>query len=201
MAEEFEQQPNESAKAFSAFSLYLSLGPQRSLEVVRQKCGKSARLLERWSARWRWPARVAAHAAHLAAAEREATEALARSKAAGWLTRQQSLREEEWRLHEECIAAGRAALKRFYDRGKGATLGDVARLLELASKLGRLASGLATDKTEVTGDDGGPIRVEFEAALRKVYGLAEATVVDVEAAPLPAQLECGEEPRSPGSAP
>jgi hypothetical protein len=202
MALTFEQQPNESAKAFSAFSLYLSLGPERSLEAVGRKLGKSTALLERWSARWRWAQRLAAHAAHLAAAEREATEALARGNAAQWLTRQQSLREEEWRLHEECIAAGREALKRFYERGKGATLGDVARLLELASKLGRLASGLATDKTEVTGEDGGPIRLEFEAALRKVYGQAEGAgaVVDVEAAPLPAQLEIGQEPRSPGRA-
>ena len=94
-------------------------------------------------------------------------------------------------------------LEKFRDGSRGATLGDVARALELASKLGRLASGLATDKTEVTGEDGGPIRVEFEAALRKVYG----PVVDVEALPVaPAQIEGspGEyerEPQSGGIAP
>jgi hypothetical protein len=99
-----------------------------------------------------------------------------------WLKRQQLVREEEWSLHDELIRAGREALKRFHERGKGATLGDIARLLELASKLGRLSSGLATDRTEVTGEDGGPIRVEFEAALKKVYGQAEPalTIVDVE---------------------
>jgi len=36
----FEQQPRESAKAFAAFSLYLSLGPQRSLTEVAQKLHK-----------------------------------------------------------------------------------------------------------------------------------------------------------------
>jgi len=56
----------------------------------------------------------------------------------------------------------REALKRFYEKGKGATLGDIARILELASRLGRLASGLATDKTEITGEGGGPVLVEFE---------------------------------------
>src|SRR5207237_5530921 len=99
---------------------------------------------------------------------------------------QQELREEEWEIHAECVRAGREALKRFHERGKGATLGDVARMLELASKLGRLASGMATDRTEVTGEDGGPVRVEFEAALKKVYG-----VVDVEsetATPHPSPL-------------
>jgi hypothetical protein len=40
---------------------------------------------------------------------------------------------------------------------------------------------MATDKTEVTGEDGGPIRVELAAALNKIYG----EVVDVEATPVP----------------
>ena len=59
-------------------------------------------------------------------------------------------------------------------------MGDIARMLELASKLGRVASGLATDKTEITGDGDGPIRVELEAAMKKIYG----EVVDVEATKL-----------------
>jgi len=62
------------------------------------------------------------------------------------------------------------------------SLEGIARLLELASRLGRLASGMATDKTEVTGEDGGPIKVELEAALKKIYGgPLTAEVVDVEA--------------------
>ena len=44
----FEQQERESEKAFAAFSLYLSLGPQRSLEAVATKLGKSKTLMERW---------------------------------------------------------------------------------------------------------------------------------------------------------
>ena len=78
MSESFHQQPKESAKAFAAFSFYLGLGEQRSLEAV------------------------------------------------------------------------------------------------------------ATDKTEVTGADGGAIRIELEAALKKVYGQAElgSNVVDVQAVPM-----------------
>jgi hypothetical protein len=45
------------------------------------------------------------------------------------------------------------------------------------------------ERVEVTGEDGGPIRVEFEAALRKVYG----PVVDVEAEPVkPKEIKEGE---------
>ena len=172
---EFEQQAKESDKAFAAFALYLSLGPERSTREVGRRLGKSDGLIERWCTRWRWVERVTAHASHLATVEREATEALARGKSAVWLTRKEEERDEEWALRGELIAASRKVLKRFTEEGKGATLGDVARALELACKLGRLAAGMPTDKTELTGEDGGPIRIELSAALNKIYG-AEGTI-------------------------
>ena len=186
MALAFEQQSKESDKAFAAFALYLSMGSERSTAAVATKLTKSEQLVRRWSARWRWTERVSAHATHFAAVEREASEALARGKSAEWLKRQQELREREWTMHEKCIAAAERGLKAFMEREKVyANLADIARMLEVASKLGRLASGMATDKTEVTGEDGGPIRVELAAALNKIYG----DVVDVESvAGPPAQL-------------
>ena len=192
----FEQLPKESAKAFAAFTAYLNLGPERSVATVGEQLGKSGSLLERWAKRFDWTARAHAHAAHLAAVEREAAEALARGKAAEWLKRQTALRETEWRMHEKCIAAAERGLKAFMEREKVyANLSDIARILEVASKLGRLAAGMATDKTEVTGVDGGPLRVELSAALAKVYGAAAAppgNVVDVEAVPVQPALPQGE---------
>lgn len=184
----FERLPKEGEKPFAAFALYLSLGPERSLALVGQKLGKSVGLMERWSGRFDWLSRVQAHAAHLAIVEREATEALTRGKAARWLTRREEHRDEEWEIRSELMAAGRKVLKRFSEGDRGATLGDVARALDLASKLGRLATGMATDRTEVTGEDGGPIQIEFEVALRKIYSeplagevLGHGQVLDVEA--------------------
>jgi hypothetical protein len=59
-------------------------------------------------------------------------------------------------------------------------------MLELASTLGRLATGMATNKTEITGEDGGPVRVEVTLALEKIYGEPlPGEVVDVEAKALP----------------
>jgi hypothetical protein len=187
----FEQQPKESAKAFAAFSLYLSLGPQRSLAEAAQKLSKSTPVLKRWSRRWAWPARVAAHAAHLATVERTATEALTRSKAAGWVQRQEAHREEEWTLRGELIEAGRKVLEKFRDGSRGATLGDVARALDLASKLGRLASGMPTETVEATAEVDVNFRLEIEAAVKKVYGQAESapTIVDVEAVASPRECE------------
>jgi len=188
----FEQQPRESNKAFAAFSLYLNLGSERSLATVAQKLHKSVTMLGRWSAKFDWAARVAAHGAHLAVVEREAIEAAARSKAAEWESREQSLRETEWAMHERAIAAAKRGLDAYMEREKVyANLADIARMLEIASKLGRLATGLGTDGERRKGDDLPAVRVEVTVALEKIYGQAEpalqwaspsaATVIDVEA--------------------
>jgi hypothetical protein len=170
----FEQQPRESAKAFAAFSLYLSLGPERSLAKVSKQLQKSVTMLGRWSSKFDWPARLAAHSAHLAVVEREAIEAAARRNAAVWETREQKLKETEWKLHERAIAAAEKALDAFMEKEKVyANLADIARMLEIASKLGRLATGLG-DGDGRKGDDVPAVRVEVTVALEKIYGQMES---------------------------
>ena len=109
--------------------------------------------------------------AHLALVERQATEAALKSKAAEWLARQCDQRDVEWALRCELIEAGREALRRWKaDARRSGSLEGIARMLELASKLGRLASGMPTDHTEVTGEITVTLDVEWELALKKVYG-------------------------------
>ena len=100
--------------------------------------------------------------------------------------REQAQREEEWASRVEALELAREAIARWKQNvGRCGSLEGIARLLELASILGRRATGMALDKTEVTGEDGGPIRVELSVALNKIYGPA----VDVEEVPTPrAQL-------------
>jgi hypothetical protein len=62
-------------------------------------------------------------------------------------------------------------------------------MLEIASKLGRLATGLGTDGEGRKGDDLPTVRVEVSVALEKIYGQAEPApqypkVIDVEAKPV-----------------
>jgi hypothetical protein len=178
----FEKQPRESDKAFAAFSLYLSLGAERSTREVGKQLGKSEGLIERWAAKFDWRSRVAAHGAHLAVVERDAIEAAARSKAAEWEAREQKLRETEWAMHEQAIAAAKRGLDAYMSREKVyANLADIARMLEIASKLGRLATGLGTDGDRRKGDDLPAVRVEVRVALEKIYGEPlPGEVVDVE---------------------
>jgi len=84
MNQSFEKQPKESAKAFAAFSLYLGLGEQRSLEAVGQKLGKSKALMERWSKRYHWFERVDSYSWHLAKAGSGGARDPESGKAAQW---------------------------------------------------------------------------------------------------------------------
>ena len=183
----FEKQPRESAKAFAAFSLYLSQGAERSTREVGKQLGKSEGLIERWAAKFDWRSRVAAHAAHLAIVEREAIEAAARGKAAEWESREQKLRETEWQMHEAAIAAAKKGLAAYMEKDKVyANLADIARMLEIASKLGRLATGLGTDGDGRKADDLPAMRVEVTVALEKIYGdPLPGEIIDVETVPLP----------------
>src|SRR5687767_5774062 len=103
MTRPFEQQPKESTKAFAAFSLYLSLGEQRSLETVATKLQKSMAIIGRWSGRWRWGERVDAYVQHMARVEQEATEALVREKSVEWTKRQEEQRQSEWKARCELV--------------------------------------------------------------------------------------------------
>ena len=61
-----------------------------------------------------------------------------------------------------------------------ANLADIARMLEIASKLGRLATGLDKSNGE-TADEPQTLRVEVTVALEKIYSEPmPGEVVDVE---------------------
>lgn len=183
----FERQPRETSKAFAAFQEYLAMGPERSLSGVGAKLGKSKVMMEKWSRKYDWPARVAAHGAHLALVEREAAEAVARAKGVDWAARYAELRESEWRARNELVELAWEVVRRWRSKAERCgSLEGLARLLDLMSTLGRRACEVATERKEVTGPDGGPIRVEIEAALDKIYGKPiPGEVIEVESA------ECG----------
>ena len=175
MAMMFEQQPHESNKAFAAFKTYLELGAQRSLVVGAEKHGKSKTMIERWSRRFDWPARVQARAAHLATIEREAIEGLALEKAVDWNKVHEAVKVAEWQRHKKLIALADEMLARWEkNKAKCGTLEGIARVLELATKLGRLAAGMPTEVKEVNTTLTATVDVEWEIAIRKAYGQVAA---------------------------
>jgi len=172
----FEQQPRESNKAFAAFKTYLELGAQRSLVVVAEKHGKSKTMMEKWSRRFDWPARVQAHAAQVAEVERLAIERVAVEKAVEWARLHEGVKREAWREAEETIAMVRQARAEWLSKGRLPGWEGMARMLELAFKLKQFAAGMPSEVKEINTNIKATIDVDWEIAIRKAYGVATPPV-------------------------
>ena len=166
----FEQQPRESDKAFAAFKVYLELGPQRSLAVAAKKLGKSKNMLEQWSRKFDWVARVQAYNAQLAQREREAIESLAVAKAVEWERLQEPVKREAWEEATKTIEMVRKAREKWMKEGRLPGWEGMARMLELAFKLKQFATGMPSEVKQVETHVTGQIDVEWEVAIRKAYG-------------------------------
>jgi len=178
------RRPDEGEKAYAAFREYVALGRERSLSILARKLKKGSSLVERWSRTYGWQARIAEHTAAVAELEGKVAQALVKERAVDWLKRQDEQREVEWALRCELVELARKVIERWNKRpNKSGSLEGIVRLLELASKLGRLASGMPTDRTEVSAEVQAKLDVDWEIALKKVYGPEEpaGNVVDIEA--------------------
>ncbi|TAK98822.1 MAG: hypothetical protein EPO07_11545 [Verrucomicrobia bacterium] len=185
----FEQQPRESSKAFAAFKAYLELGSERSLSVVADKLGKSKRMMEKWSRKFDWPARVQAHAAHLADLERKAIEGVAIEKAVEWHKTHEPIRREAWQKANDLIAMADEFLERWRNSSRVPGFESIVRGIELAMRLKQFAAGMPSEIKEVNAHLTATIDVDWEIAIRKAYGpkaetlkaeIAKEAVVDVE---------------------
>ena len=88
-----------------------------------------------------------------------------------WEHRSDELREQEWVMGQKLLEAGRDLLGRLVKNPKfDPTVTDVTHLLELASKLGRLSTGLETERAEVNAQVDMSFRVELEASMKRVFG-------------------------------
>lgn len=61
----WEPQGKESSVAYQAFAEYRDLGPDRSLDQVGRKLGKSQALMERWSSKYDWVKRAREFDTHI----------------------------------------------------------------------------------------------------------------------------------------
>ena len=109
--------------------------------------------------------------------ERQAIEGLAVEKAVEWDKVHEAVKIAEWQRHKKLIALADEMLARWEkNKAKCGTLEGIARVLELATKLGRLAAGMPTEVKEVNTTLKATIDVEWEIAIRKAYGqVADAT--------------------------
>ena len=158
--------PDETDRSYEWFEAYWREGAARSLRDIARRAGAAISPVVRARKRHHWDARITAWLEEPPEVKQ------------GWAVRREALREAEWKLHQECLEAGREALRQWQESGKVASLGDVAKLLELGTKLARMAAGMPDNHVMITGEEGEPIRVQFEAALARAYGSGEGLRVE-----------------------
>ena len=171
----WQRQPGEAPPDFTAFVTYLRLKGRRSHRTVATQTGRSLGAIRRLSAQFNWLARVTAFEARLADASQNALDLLVRATTTRTAADCQRLREAEFQLAQRVLQeSGRWFQLASDPRRRDVSLAQVCRVLELASKLGRLAAGMPTGhepRCPVREDapDGwtGP---SMEEALQKIYG-------------------------------
>jgi hypothetical protein len=176
----FAPSSDESAKAFSAFMAYFNLGPGRNLADTAVATSTSIGTIKAWSVRFHWRRRIQSHNTRVIQRRVEADVEAQAEAAADWDDRTQELRELEWDASRMLIDAAKAHLEALLEKKPGdASFAEICRALETASKLGRLATGLATAREEISTPAGRPLQIEITTALDRIYG----PVVDISPKP------------------
>lgn len=162
-----ERLQNESAKAYEAFKTYAEMGPSRSYKAVGAKLGKSEGLMERWAGKYRWRTRAALWDNKRDHVQQNAEEKAANAVALRLAERRASVQDSAWDLFEKLKQKANEMLQFPVGRREskdGKTIvhpakwnfADLARLATVADTLGRLATGLATSRQELSAPDGKP---------------------------------------------
>ncbi len=158
MAEIWERQKDESNKAYHIFCIYRDMGPNRSLEKTRQKIGKPAgyiRWLHTWSSKYDWVTRAQAYDDYIERKKREEKE--------------KAILEMAERHARLAMAFQQRVAQRLQEIDPAElSPADMARWLDIATKLERLSRGEPTEieKQEHSGD----VEVEIRLVDEDEYG-------------------------------
>lgn len=142
MPEIWERQPRESSKAYAAFCIYRDMGPDRSIEKVYEKRSKRGPLsrLKNWSVKHNWVERANAYDDYLERKKREEKE--------------KAILEMAERHARLAMAFQQRIAQRLQEIDPAElSPADMARWLDIATKLERLSRGEPTEigKQEIQG--------------------------------------------------
>jgi hypothetical protein len=181
----FQPDPEESADAFAAFLSYLDIGQRRSFKQVAKATGHAFRTVQDWARRFHWTDRVRAWNTHLLHARLAIYTAAQADQASVQARRVALFQAAEFCAADKLLRAAQNALDALLQKNPADTpIAEIARALDIASKIGRLSLDLATARQEVSGPDGIPIQIQIQAALKKIYGQPlPGEVVDVQVEP------------------
>ena len=145
----WERQDGETSKQFEAFVVYRDMGEERSLVKVAERLSKSAQLMSRWSSANNWVERVAAWDG-----EQDRILRLEQIKDI------KRMRKRHADMATSMITAAAKGLKKIMEKPEEMKPNDVARLVEVASKLERISRGDVGDVVEERqGDAIDPVQI------------------------------------------
>jgi hypothetical protein len=163
----FSPAPHEPPHAFDAFLVFFKLPGKRRLTSVARKTGAGLRTVYRWAAQFDWAGRVNRHQASLLQQRAQIESDLLCDELIAWSDRSTAIREREWEITDDLLQAIQRRLRS--DNLDETALATIARTLALASKIGRLATGLTAHPPD-DSDAADPREREFDAALQTAYG-------------------------------
>jgi hypothetical protein len=167
----FTPAANESHKAFETFLCYFDIGQNRSFARVASLTGVNLGTIKMWARRFAWRDRVRAYNTELLRARLAVETDARRNQAELRAQRALHFQDAEWKAAEKLLRAAQNALDLLIQTPpEKLSLFDVARGLEIASKLGRLATGLTTEHIAHSGELNLNLQLEIESAIKKVYG-------------------------------
>ena len=162
-------QPDESPADYLLFTAWLRLPAPRAFRQAAASLDCSVHRLRRLAARHRWKLRVEDIDQQRAEAISAALDQILHDEASGWPERARRFREQEWLLHEEMMEGALQAARDFTKHPRSARLGEIARICDLGSLLGRRSIGMPLDPASAA-----PAQTSFSpdqaAALHKIYG-------------------------------
>lgn len=127
-AKAWERQPEETAKAYEAFSIYRDMGAERSLAKVGQQLGKSKKQMEKWSKKYSWVDRVETWDI-----EQDRQIRIALTKDIG------AMRKRHADMAKAMLIKAAKALAKIPDNEIKAA--DISRMVDVATKLERISKG------------------------------------------------------------
>ena len=133
--EPWERQLNESPQAFEAFAAYRDMGAARSNAKVSRLLCKSKALMDRWSSEHDWVKRVAAWDAEKDRVARQTQ-----------LSDIKAMRERHASIAKKMLDTADSALANI--NPNDVSTNEIARLVEIASKLERISRGDVGDVIE-----------------------------------------------------
>jgi hypothetical protein len=172
----FSPAPGETQKAFETFLSYFDMGQTRSFTKLAKLTGVNVKSIKSWATRFCWQERLRAYHTHLLRARLAMDTDARRNEAELRAERARLLEDAEWKVAEMLLRAAQNTLDLLIQSPGKRTLTDVARAVEIASKLGRLATGGANEQVAHAGEVNLKFQLEIEDAIRKVYGpIVDAT--------------------------